>query len=86
MKYTAAVTAAIVWNPPCVKTEEGKDHRLYHVTPPGRDTGKGYKYRFLFILFPTTCFTSVFVFITNSYYVFADQYYHYHSQTPHQTL
>ncbi len=34
----------------------------------------------------TTCFTSVFVFITNSYYVFADQYYHYHSQTTHHTL
>ncbi len=34
----------------------------------------------------TTCFTFVFVFITNSYYVFADQYYHYHSQTTHHTL
>ncbi len=61
-----------------MKTEECKDHRLYRATPPGRDTAKGYKHRFLFILFPTrflfilfptTCFTSVLVFITNSYYV-----------------
>ncbi len=29
-----------------VKTEECKDHRLYRATPPGRDTGKGYKNRF----------------------------------------
>ncbi len=28
---------------------------------PGRDTAKGYKYRFLFILFLTACFTSVLV-------------------------
>ncbi len=48
--------------------------RLYRAIPPGRDTSKGYKYRFLFILFPTTCFTFIFVFITISYYVFADQY------------
>ncbi len=27
-----------------------------------RDTGKGYTYRFLFILFPIACFTSVLVF------------------------
>ncbi len=33
-----------------VKTEECKDHRLYRATPPDRDTGKGYKYRFIFIL------------------------------------
>ncbi len=32
-------------------------------------TVKGYKYRFLFIFFHTVCFTSVLVFITNSYYV-----------------
>ncbi len=50
-----------------MKTEECKDG-LYRATPPGRDTGKGYKYRFLFLLFPTTCFTSVSVFIT-IYYV-----------------
>ncbi len=35
---------------PRVKTEECKDHRLYRATPPDRDTGKGYKYRFLFLL------------------------------------
>ncbi len=52
-----------------VRREEGKDHRLYRVTPPDRDTGKGYKCRFLFIFFLTACFTSVLVFITNSYYV-----------------
>ncbi len=50
------------------KTEECKDHRLYRATPSGRDTAKLYKYRFLFIFFLTTCFTSVLVFITNSYY------------------
>ncbi len=55
--------------PSLCKAEECKDIRLYRVTPPGRDTVKGYKYRFLFILFPTTCLTSVLVFITNSYYV-----------------
>ncbi len=60
--------AAVMWSPPCVKTEECKDHRLHRATPPGRDTGKGYKYRFLFILFSTTCFTAVLVLITNSYY------------------
>ncbi len=49
--------------------EECKDHRLYRVTPPGRDTSNGYKYRFLFIFFLTASFTSVLVFITNSYYV-----------------
>ncbi len=59
--YTAA---AVVWSPPREKTEECKDHRLYRATPPGRD-----KYHFLFILFPTICFTSVLVFITISYYV-----------------
>ncbi len=37
-----------------VQTKECKDHRLYRATPPTRDTGKGYKYRFLFLLFPTT--------------------------------
>ncbi len=37
-------------------------------TPPDRDTGKEYKYRFLFLLFPTTCFTSI-VFTVISYYV-----------------
>ncbi len=47
------------------KTEECKDHRLYHATPPGRDTVKGYKYRFLFIFLLTACFTSVLVCITN---------------------
>ncbi len=73
----------IFYVPPCVKSEECKDHRLYRATPPGRDTGKGYKYRFLFILFPTTCFTSVFVFITNSYYV---QECMQTMQTPHHTL
>ncbi len=52
-----------------VQTKECKYHRLYHATPPGRDTGKGYKYRFLFMFFLTACFTSVLVFITNSYYV-----------------
>ncbi len=36
-----------------VKTEECKDHRLYHANPPDRDTAKGYKYRFLFIFFLT---------------------------------
>ncbi len=51
------------------KTEECKDHRLYRATPPGRDIVKGYKYRFLFIFYLTACFTSVLVFITNSYYV-----------------
>ncbi len=56
-------------SPPRVKTEECKDHRLYRATPSGRDTVKGYKYRFLFILFLTACFTSVLVCITNSYYV-----------------
>ncbi len=54
---------------PREKTEECKDHRLYRATPPGRDTVKEYKYRFLFIFFLTACFTSVLVFITNSYYV-----------------
>ncbi len=42
------------------KTEECKDHRLYRATPPGRDTGKGYQYRFLFIFFLTAfpfCFS-----------------------------
>ncbi len=56
----------------CVKpssSEDRKDHRLYRATPPGRDTGKGYNYRFLIILFLTACFTSVLVCITNSYYV-----------------
>ncbi len=33
------------------------------------DISKGYKYRFLFIFFLTACFTSVLVFITNSYCV-----------------
>ncbi len=66
--YTPVV-AAVVWSPPRVKTEECKDHRLYRATPPGRDTAKGYKYRFLFILFLAACFTSVLVFITNFYYV-----------------
>ncbi len=47
------------------KTEECKDHRLYRETPPGRDTVKGYKYRFLFIFLLTACFTSVLVCITN---------------------
>ncbi len=65
----AAVAAAVVWSPPRVKTEECKDHRLYRVTPPGRDTVKGYKYHFLFIFFLTDCFTSVLVCRTNSYYV-----------------
>ncbi len=32
---------------------------------PGVDTGKGYKYRFLFIFFLIACFTSVLVCITN---------------------
>ncbi len=50
---------------PREKTNECKDH----ATPPGRDTGKAYKYCFLCIFFLTTCFTSVLVFITNSYYV-----------------
>ncbi len=36
---------------------------------PGKDTVKGYKYRFLFIFFLTACFTSVLDFITNSYCV-----------------
>ncbi len=45
-----------------VKTEECKYHRLYRATPPGRDTVKGYKYRFLFIFFLTACFTSVLFF------------------------
>ncbi len=45
-----------------MKTEECKDHRLYRATPPDRDTGKGFKYRFLLSLFPTTCSTSVSVF------------------------
>ncbi len=44
-----------------MKTKECKD-RLYRATLPVRDTGKGYKYRFFFLLFPTTCFTSVSVF------------------------
>ncbi len=57
------------WSPPRVQTEECKDHQLYRATPPGRDTGKGYKFCFLFILFPTICFISVLFFITNSYYV-----------------
>ncbi len=52
-----------------VKTEECKDHLLYRTTPPGRDSGKGYMYRFLFIFFLSACFTSVLVFITNYYYV-----------------
>jgi len=65
----AAVAAAVVWSPPQEKTEECKDHRLYRATPPGRDTVKGYKYHFLFIFFLTACFTSVLVFINNSYYV-----------------
>ncbi len=56
-------------SPPHKKTEERKDHRLYRATTPDRDTGKGYKYRFLFIFFLTACFTYVLVFITNSYYV-----------------
>ncbi len=47
------------------KTEECRDHRLYHETPPGRDTVKGHKYRFLFIFLLTACFTSVLVCITN---------------------
>ncbi len=51
-----------------MKTEECKDHRLYRETPPDTDTVKGYQYRFLFIFFLTS-FTSVLVFITNSYYV-----------------
>ncbi len=46
-----------------VKTEECKDHQPYGATPPGRDTGKGYKYHFLLFIFPTTCFTSVSVFL-----------------------
>ncbi len=50
-----------------VKTEEYKDHRLHRATPPDRDTAKGYKYGFLFIFSLTACFTSVLVFITNSY-------------------
>ncbi len=61
--------AAVVWSPPREKTEECEDHRLYRATSPGRDTDKAYKYRFLFLLFPNTCFPSVLVFITNSYYV-----------------
>ncbi len=46
---------------PRVKTEEcNEDHRLYSETPTGRD--KGHKYTFLFVLFPTTCFTAFSVF------------------------
>ncbi len=58
-----------MWSPPRVKTEECKDHRVYRGNPPGRDTGKGYKYRFLFIFFLTASFPYVLVSITNSYYV-----------------
>ncbi len=71
---------------PCVKTEECKDHRLYHATPPCKDTGKGHKYHFWFILFSTPCFTSVSVFMTNFYDVFPYPYYYYHSQITHHTL
>ncbi len=38
------------------------NHISYRATPPGSDTVKGYKYRFFFLLFPTTCLTSVSVF------------------------
>ncbi len=60
----------VIWRPPREKTEECEDHRLYRAPPPGRDTVKGYKYRFLFIFFLTACFISVIICITNSYYVY----------------
>ncbi len=53
--------ALLVRRPKSVKT-------IDRATPPDRDTGKGYKYRFLFILFLTACFTYVLLCITNSYY------------------
>ncbi len=31
-----------------------------NLTPPGRDISKGYKYRFLFFLFPTTIVSLLF--------------------------
>ncbi len=45
----------MVWRPKSVKT----------IDSTGQDTGKGYKYRFLFI-FLTACFTSVSVFYNQS--------------------
>ncbi len=45
-----------------VKPSLCEDRRVYRPsTPLCRDIGKGYKYHFLFILFPTTCFTSALV-------------------------